>query len=94
MANRPLGKLDANWRAIPDSFSELAFRGEYSGTNLIYRGLARTGVSESALKWSIALLTYDGDNNLLSIKWPENSKGHATSDYIFSWTDRASYTYS
>lgn len=94
MANRPLGKLDANWRAIPDSFSELSFRGEYSGTNLIYRGLARTGIAEGVSKWSIALLTYDGSDNLVSIKWPQNSKGHATSDYIFSWTARNSYTYS
>jgi hypothetical protein len=92
-ATRPCGKVDAQGRIIPESFSDLTFRGEYTGTNLVYKGFARPGASESALVWQIAILAYDGSSNLLSIKWPEDDFGNPSTEYIFSWTDRASYTY-
>jgi hypothetical protein len=92
--NRPFGRLDAQGRVIPDSFADEAFQGEYSGTNLIYKGFARPGASTSAAVWQIAFLTYDGSNNLLSIQWPQDANGHASNDYQFIWANRASYTYS
>ena len=92
--NRPMGRLDAQGRVIPDSFGDLAFRGSYSGTNLQYKGLARPGASTSAAVWQIALLTYDGSNNLLSITWPQDTNGNASNDFIFVWDDAADYTYS
>ena len=95
--NRPLGKLDAQGRVIPTSFSNMAFRGDYTGTNLIYSGFARPGASDSsntALVWQIAKLAYDGSNNLISITWPQDANGHASNDYQFSWNARTSYTYS
>ena len=94
LRNRPVGFKDAQGNLIPESFSDEAFRGEYTGTNLIYKGFARPGSAEGSLVWQIAKLAYDGSNNLLSIKWPENANAHASNDYEFSWTDRATYTYS
>lgn len=91
---RPFGRLDAQGRLIYDSVDDLAFQGEYSGNNLIYKGFARPGTSTSAAAWQIAKLTYDGSGNVLTITWPQDSLNHASNDYVFVWTSRASYTYS
>lgn len=91
---RPILALDANGRPIQDSALDESFRGEYTGTNLIYKGFARPGADEGAAVWQLAKLTYDGSNNVLSIKFPQDSFGRASNDYIFSWSDRGSYTYS
>lgn len=88
-------KKDAQGNLIQDSFfSDMEFRGEYTGTNLIYRGYSRPGADEGDLVWQIALIAYDGSNNILSIKWPQGANSAASSEYLFSWTARASYTYS
>lgn len=93
--NRPFGRLDAQGRVIPDSFLDEAFEGDYvGGPNLIYKGFARPGALTSNDVWQIAKLTYDGNNNVLTIKWPQNSFGVASTDYEFEWDDRAIYTYS
>jgi YD repeat-containing protein len=92
--NRPLGYIDAQGRLIYDSVDDLAFQGEYSSSNLIYKGSARPGTATSSPNWQIALLTYDMSNNLTSITWPQNTDGVASNDYIFIWDNRASYTYS
>lgn len=92
--NAPFGKLDANGRVIPGSFSNLAFQGEYSGTNLIFSGFARPGSSTGAEVWQIMKMTYDGSGNLLTITWPQNSFGKASTNFEFEWDERATYTYS
>lgn len=93
--NRPQGFLDSNGRVIPDSFSDEAFLGDYlSGSNLIYKGFARPGADTSAAVWQIAFLTYDGNNNVTAIQWPQNANGAASNDYAFVWDDRATLTYS
>lgn len=92
--NRPMGRLDAQSRVIPNSFGDMAFQGDYSGTNLIYKGFARPGSSTTSAVWQIAKLTYDGSNNLLSITWPQDASGHASNDYQFQWSIRTGYTYS
>lgn len=92
--NRPYVLLDTQLRPIYNSVDDLAFRGEYAGTNLVYKGFARPGASEDEHVWQIAFLAYDGNGNVLSIKWPKDSDGAPSNDYKFSWTDRASYTYS
>jgi hypothetical protein len=91
--NRPMGRKDAQGNLIPNSFEDQSFRGEYTGTDLIYKGFARPGSLEGDLVWQIAKMTYDGSHNLLSILWPEDANGHANNDYQFSWTLRATYTY-
>lgn len=94
LVNRPLGQKDAQGLWIPDSWEWLAFQGQYAGTNLIYKGFARPGSSTSAPVWQIAFMTYDGSNNILTITWPQNSFGAASSDFEFIWANRATYTYS
>lgn len=72
----------------------MTFRGEYTGTNLIYKGYARPGSAEGDNVWQIAKLSYDGSNNILTIKWPQGSNSAASSEFNFNWTGRAGYTYS
>lgn len=92
--NRPLNYLDSQNRVIYDSVDDLAFRGQYDGSNnLIYKGFARPGSAEGDSVWQIALLAYTS-GNLTSIKWPQNSNMVASNDYVFSWTNRTTYTYS
>jgi hypothetical protein len=90
---RPMGKLDAQGRVIPDSFADLAFQGDYTGTDLIYKGFARPGSGTTAAVWQIAKMTYDMSHNLLTITWPEDANGNASTEFIFQWSQRASYTY-
>jgi YD repeat-containing protein len=92
--NRPMARKDAQGNLIPNSFEDLAFQGQYSGTNLIYKGFARPGALTSASVWQIAFMTYDGSGNLLTITWPQDVNGHASNDYQFIWDNRATYTYS
>lgn len=88
-------KEDAQGNVIQESyFADMEFRGDYTGTNLIYKGYARPGAAEGDTVWQIALLAYDGSDNLTSIKWPQDSNGNASSEFIFEWDERASYTYS
>lgn len=91
---RPVNLLDNNNRPIYDSVDSLAFQGQYdANNNLLYKGMARPGTSTSATGWQIALLTYDANNNLLSITWPINASGAPSNDFTFVWSSRASYTY-
>lgn len=92
--NRPLARKDAQGNIIPGSFDDMSFRGEYTGTDLIYKGFARPGSAEGSLVWQIAKMSYDGSHNLLTILWPQDANAHANTDYQFSWTLRATYTYS
>ncbi len=92
-ATRPLLKLDADSRPIQSSSGDMEFRGEYTGANLIYKGLARPGAAEGSDVWQLAKLAYDGSNNLVSVKWPQAANGVPSSEYSFNWTGRAGYTY-
>jgi hypothetical protein len=92
--NQMILKNDSNGNVIQESYiGDMTFRGDYTGTNLIHKGYARPGASEGANVWQIALLAYDGANNLLSIKWPQDVNGFPSSEFDFNWTGRAGYTY-
>jgi len=60
-----------------------------SGTNPIYLGNATPGSATSASAWQIRKLTYDGNNNVVSILF-----AGGTSAYTAIWDNRASLTYS
>lgn len=93
--NQTILKKDAEHQVLQESyFADMTFRGDYTGTNLIYKGYARPGAAEGSNVWQIAKLAYDGSNNLLSVKWPQNSNGVASSEFVFNWTGRAGYVYS
>jgi YD repeat-containing protein len=91
--NRPVGRHSAQGDLIQEFFIEEAFRGEYSGTNLIYAGFARPGAGEGDNVWQISKIAYDGSSNPISITWPQSDRGAISNDYEFSWTDRATYVY-
>jgi hypothetical protein len=83
--NMPVGHLDTQGQLSQDSFLDEAFRGTYSGTNLILKGFAKPGASTDALVWQISQIAYDGSGNLISIKWPINANGAVSNQYEFSW---------
>lgn len=94
--NQTILKRDAQKEVIQESyFADMAFRATYDGdSNIIYKAYARPGSSESAPVWQISLQASDVNGNITSITWPQNEFGAASSEFIFSWADRASYTYS
>lgn len=85
-------KRDNFHNVLQQTYDEKSFRGDYDGNNLIYAGFAIEGTDESVRAWQIKQLNYT-DNNLVSVLWPQID-GKASTDYSFSWDDRASYTYS
>lgn len=95
--HRPFGRLDAQGRIIPSSFTDLAYRGDNtSGATLIYVGYAHPGAATSAAVWQIRKQAWDASTppNLVSVTWPQDALAHASNDYNFVWDNRASYTYS
>lgn len=90
--NRPILARDSQDNVVQDSSLDCAFQGEYSGANLIFVGYARPGTPTSAAKWQIKQLTYAGAN-LVSVTWPLNPNGTASTDFMFVWDNRATYTY-
>jgi hypothetical protein len=87
-------KSDVNFERVQETGKEKAFRGEYVGTNLIYGGFAKPGSRTSDPVWQIVRLTYDVNNNLLRLEYPQRTNGVGSSDYEFEWDDRVLYTYS
>ena len=93
--NVPTLKRDSQNNACQESYiNDMAFQGQYTGTNLTYRGYARPGSLTADPVWQISFLTYDGNDNVTSITWPQVPTGGASSGFTFVWDDRASYTYS
>lgn len=86
-------RRDNYGNVVQQSYDEKAFLGDYDGANLIYAGFAVPGSSESDRVWQIKQLNYN-TNNLVSVLWPQDANGKASTDYSFSWDDRTSYTYS
>jgi len=78
---------------IQETYHDKSFRGEYDGSNnLIYAAVAIPGATDASRVWQLKKLNYTG-TNLVSIQWPQIN-GAASRDYSFSWTDRATYTFS
>ncbi len=92
---RPLNQLDAQGRPLVSSGEWTEFRGAYvpGTTNLLYGGFARVGATEGSSVWQIFTCEYDASNNMTARKWPVNASGVPSSDFEFSWTNRAAYTY-
>lgn len=91
--NRPF-KYGANdRREFIVTEEEVAIRQQVDGSgNAIYIGRAKPGTSESDTKWQISFNSYSG-TSLTSRTWPQNSFGNPSSEYEFSWSSRAGYTY-
>lgn len=61
--------------------------------NPIYIGRAKVGSDEADPVWQISFHTYDANNSLTSKQWPLNDLNAASTEYEFSWSDRATLTY-
>jgi hypothetical protein len=92
--NQAILKKDANKNVIQESYhSDMAFLADYTVPTAVYMAYARPGASQSAAVWQLALYTYNVGGKLLSVTWPEAANGAASSEFIFTWSGRAGYTY-
>jgi hypothetical protein len=93
--NRPIKFGEKDRREFITQETEVAFQSQNDANgNPIYLGRAKAGTATDEQKWQLQYLTYDGTNTVTSITWPQNPDGRASTEYEFSWDDRASYTYS
>lgn len=93
--NRPFNFLERDRRGYITYKSEHSIRCDNDDFgNSVYIGRAKPGTSEDDEKWQISYHTYDANNSLTSKLWAQDADGNASTDYQFSWTDRATYTYS
>ena len=55
----------------------------------IFLGRAKVGVLESEEKWQIRKITYDSNEGVIRVEWPENEEGHASAEFEFAWSSVA-----
>lgn len=84
--NRPYKFGSDNRHLLVATDGEMSIRlvNNASG-NPIWVGKAIVGASEALAKWQISKLAYDGNGNLISVRWPQDSNGKASEDYEFTW---------
>lgn len=63
-----------------------------SGTLPVYVGYALPGAATSAAAWMIKKITYDGNNNPLTVTYAGGGSGKST-DFSQIWDNRASLSY-
>ena len=93
--NRPLkyGERDRREFIVEDCEVALQAENDANG-NPIYLGRAKIGTATSEAKWQIRSITYDGNQGVTEVTWPQNDQSNASGEYEFIWDDRATYTYS
>jgi len=81
-------------RRIPMSErSEVSLRAiNNSDGNPIFLGRAKVDTTESFPKWQIRKITYDSNQAVTSILWPQNNEGNASTEYEFIWSDTTNLT--
>jgi len=92
--NRPFkyGADDKREFIVQDS--EVAYRAiNDANGNPTYLGRAKAGTLNGEEKWQIRKITYDVNQGITAIEWPQIS-GLATANFSFSWTDVLLYVYS
>lgn len=93
--NRPFkyGQRDRREYIVEDAEVALRAINDANG-NPTYLGRAKIGVLDDEAKWQIRFITYDANQGVLSVEWPQNAYGNASSEYEFVWDDVLTYTYS
>lgn len=88
-----MGFIDlTNPRLQPKDYSTENVMVDYmGGPNAIYVGHAAPGSLTNANVWSIKKITWDGNNNVIAIKWGCDTDGNPCNSCI--WDNRASLTY-
>ncbi len=92
--NRPFkyGPKDRREFIVMDSEVALQAQNDSDG-NPVFVGRAKIGTATSEDKWQISFITYDANQGVVSVEWPENSDGNPSGDYGFVWDNRAALTY-
>jgi len=85
--NRPFkyGSNDRREFIVQDSEVSLVAINDTDG-NPIFLGRAKTGIGLSESKWQIRKFTFDSNNAITRVQWPQDSDGNASANYEFVWT--------
>lgn len=85
--NRPLkfGMKDRREFIFENSEVSLVAINDTSG-NPIFLGRAKVGELIGEEKWQIRKITYDSDEGVTRVEWPQNDENIATSDYTYIWS--------
>jgi len=93
--NRPFKWGSDDRREFITSCNEVTVRCENDASgNVVYLGRAKVGTLTSEPKWQISYYTWDANNSLLTLTWPEGIDNLASSEFEFIFDNRAIYTYS
>ena len=92
--NRPFkfGAGDKREFIVSNAEREVRCQNDANG-NPVYVGFAKEGSAEGDLVWQIMKITWDATFSVTDVEWPQNTAGSASTNYEFSWTSRALYTY-
>jgi hypothetical protein len=93
VTNRPLkfGERDRREFIVQDSEVSMVAINNTDGSP-IFLGRAKIGTALSAEKWQIAKITYDENDGVTRMQWPENDEGAASAEYEFVWSDVSNLT--
>ncbi len=85
--NRPFkfGERDRRIYIVQDSEVALSAINDTNG-NPIFLGRAKAGVLQSESKWQIRKITYDSNQGVTRVEWPQNDESNASSEYEFVWS--------
>ena len=85
--NRPFkfGERDRRELIVQESEVSLVAINDTNG-NPIFLGRAKSGESLSDNKWQIRKLSYDENQGVTRVTWPQDSEANASSDYEFIWS--------
>ena len=91
--NRPykFGERDRREFIVQDSEVSLVAIND-SNSNPIFVGRAKAGVPLDENMWQIRKITYDSNQGVIRVEWPQNSEGAASTNFEFIWTDSSELT--
>jgi len=93
--NRPMkfGERDRREFIVQDSEVSFIAINDTNG-NPVFLGRAKVGVAQSEEKWQIRKITYDSNQGITRIQWPENDENNASSEFEFAWSSVSQLTVS
>lgn len=92
-ANRPFKWGERDRRQFITQDSEVAMRViNETGGNPIFVGRAKIGTTEAESKWQIRKVTYDSNDAVTAVEWPQDSSGNASAEYEFAWSSETNLT--
>lgn len=91
--NRPFKFGDRDRREFIVQDSEVSFVAiNDTDGNPIFIGRSKVGTLESEEKWQIRKITYDSNDGISRIEWPQNDQNNASAEFEFAWSTLAALT--